>query len=393
MHNYKTAAAVALFVGVAAQGLATEGINLIGIGPVQQGTAGAGVASAKDSTWSILNPAGITDLENGIDASFQVFAPVRTIDSNASGGAGKQSDESVFVIPSISGSFKVSENGYVALGLHGTSGMGVDYNYGRIGGGGFPPSVPQDQGDTLTELSVAKLAATYAYKFGDSGFSVGAGPLLVLSRLRTDMFNGAGYSSGDWDTAAGIGAIIGFNQNFGRLNIGGSYISEQYIEEFDEYNGLLGGSLNLPQQITLGAAFEVLDNVELVLDYRWLGWEELETLGDTFGWDNQNIVKAGVTWDVNEALTLRSGISHGNSPIDSDVAFGNGLFPAIVKTHLALGASYRWDQWAVHGAYVHALKNEVTANGNDSGPLQPLANGTEITMYQNSVTAGVSYTF
>jgi long-chain fatty acid transport protein len=41
---------------------ATDGINLIGVGPVQQGTAGAGVASAKDSTWLILNPAGLTDV-------------------------------------------------------------------------------------------------------------------------------------------------------------------------------------------------------------------------------------------------------------------------------------------------------------------------------------------
>ncbi|MDF7823046.1 outer membrane protein transport protein [Pontiellaceae bacterium B12227] len=394
MNILKTTTVAALTVGLVSQASATEGINLIGIGPVQQGTAGAGVASAKDSTWSILNPAGITELENSIDASFQVFAPVRTIDSNASGGAGKQSDESAFVIPSLSGSFQVSENGFVGIGLHGTSGMGVDYNYGRIGAGA-PPFTPQTDGDTMTELSVAKLTAIYAHKFGDSGFSLGAGPVLVLSRLRTDMLNPATftYSGGDWDNALGAGAIIGFNQELGRVSIGGSYMSEQWVEEFDDYNDLLGGSLNLPQQLTLGAAIDVLENLELAVDYRWVGWNELDTLGDTFGWDNQHIVKAGLTWDVSEAWTLRTGISHGNSPIDSDSAFGNGLFPAIVETHLALGASYAWEKWAVHAAYIHALENSVTANGNDSGPLQPLADGTEITMYQNSLTAGVSYRF
>jgi hypothetical protein len=61
-----TAAALA---AVTMQVHATEGINLIGIGPVQQGTAGAGVASAKDSTWLILNPAGLTDVDMGVDAS------------------------------------------------------------------------------------------------------------------------------------------------------------------------------------------------------------------------------------------------------------------------------------------------------------------------------------
>jgi long-chain fatty acid transport protein len=122
-----TAAALA---AVTMQVHATEGINLIGVGPVQQGTAGAGVASAKDSTWLILNPAGLTDVDMGVDASLQVFAPVRTMDSTVSVGAGEQKDDSAFVIPSISSSFGCchGENGYVGLGLYGTSGMGVDYD-------------------------------------------------------------------------------------------------------------------------------------------------------------------------------------------------------------------------------------------------------------------------
>lgn len=385
---------IVVAAGLALPVAATEGVNFIGIGPIQQGTAGAGVASAKDSTWSILNPAGITKLKNRIDTSLQVFAPVRSLDANTSGGAGKQTDRSVILIPSLSGSFKVSENGFIGFGLHGASGLGLDYDYGRIGSGA-PPFSPQNVGDKMTELSVAKLAVTYAYRFGDSGFSIGAGPLLVVSRLRTDILNPSTltYSSGDWDTAYGAGAIIGFNQELGRIRIGGSYMSEQWIETFDDYNALLGGSLNLPQQITLGAAFDVLENVELVLDYRWLGWNQLDTLGDTFGWDNQNIVKLGVTWAATESWTLRGGISHGNSPIDSNTAFGNALFPAIMKTHLAVGASYEWEKWAAHAAFVHALEETVIANGTDAGALQPLANGTEISMFQNTLNAGVSYRF
>lgn len=204
-----TAVAVA---AMSTQIFATEGINLIGIGPVQQGTAGAGVASAKDSTWLILNPAGLTDIQPGVDASLQIFAPVRTVDSTLSGGAGEQEDDSMFVIPSISTSFGCchGENGFVGLGLYGTSGMGVDYDYGRFGAG-FPPAAPQSMGDKMTELSIAKMTATYAYKMDDSGLSIGAGPVFVLSRFKTDMFNGAGFESGDWDTAYGVGAIIGIH--------------------------------------------------------------------------------------------------------------------------------------------------------------------------------------
>ncbi|RKX43217.1 MAG: hypothetical protein DRP64_08555 [Verrucomicrobia bacterium] len=394
MRVVRLAATVVALAAVATQVHATEGINLIGIGPVQQGTAGAGVASAKDSTWLILNPAGLTDVDMSVDASFQVFAPVRTMDSTTSGGAGEQSDNSAFVIPSISTSFGCchGENGSLGLGIYGTSGMGVDYDFGRI----TPTGTPSTMGDMMTELSIAKMTATYAYKFGDSGLSIGAGPIFVISRFKTDMFNGAGFESGDWDTAYGAGAIIGINQHLGRFTIGGSYMSEQFMSEFEDYDTILPESFNLPQQLTVGAAYNVLDNLELVLDYRWLGWSDLKTLGDQFGWDSQNIVKAGVTWGVSDALTLRGGISYGESPIDESNAFSNALFPAIMETHLACGASYAWEKWAAHVAYIHALENDLTADGEDldgPGPGPVMGTGTKITMYQNSLTAGVTYKF
>ena len=370
---------------------ATEGINLIGIGPVQQGTAGAGVASAKNSTWLILNPAGLTDLERGVDASMQYFAPNRTINSGMSGGAGKQTDNSSFFIPSISTSFGCCRgtNGYLGLGIYGTSGMGVNYNQGRVGDlssmGPHGPTAPQGKVDQKTQLSIAKITLTYAEKL-DHGWSVGGGPVFVLSRLQTDMLNSSyAAQSGDWDTAVGLGFIFGINKTVNdRLSLGASYMSEQFMTEFDEYSDLLDGSFNLPQQLTVGLAYNVLTNLEVALDYRWVGWGELDTLGDQFGWEDQNIVKAGLTWNVNDRLTLRSGISQGNSPIgNGDVAFANALFPAIMETHLAAGLSYQFDAFRLDIAGVHALD----ASRYDS------ATATDISMYQNSLTIGAGWEF
>jgi long-chain fatty acid transport protein len=348
---------------------ATEGINLIGIGPVQQGTAGAGVASAKDSTWLILNPAGLTDVGRQVDASFQIFSPRRNVSYP---GMGKQTDGNSFYIPSLSASFGCcqQDNGYFGIGIYGTSGMGVDYD----------SSSPWLAGN-MTELSIAKMTLTYARKL-DNGWSIGAGPILVISRLRTDM----GGFSGAWDTAVGAGAIFGVNKRVNdKLTFGASYMSEQFTSEFDEYEALLGGSLNLPQQLTVGLAYNVLTNLELALDYRWVGWGDLNTLGDNFGWEDQNIVKAGLTWQATERLTLRSGISHGNSPIGSEDAFANSLFPAIMKTHLACGASYAFDKVSLDLAYVHAL------DASESGPGP--GGTTSISMYQNSLTLGARWNF
>ena len=258
-----------------AQAWATDGVNLIGLGPVQKGTAGAGVAAGGDSTWLILNPAALANIERGIDASLEVFAPNRSIDSTVSGGAGKQNDDSMFVIPSISASFGCchSDRGYLGLGLYGTSGMGVDYDQGRIGAdtdGDMMPDMAQGMGDTMTELSVAKFTAVYAYSF-DNDFQVGIGPVAVLSRLKMNMFNGMGFGTGDWDTSTGIGGIVGVQKQLGSVGLGASYLSEQSMEEFGEYETAMPDSLDFPQQATAGVALHLSDNVMLALDYQWIG--------------------------------------------------------------------------------------------------------------------------
>lgn len=370
-----------IFIFYAFCATATEGIKLIGVGPVQQGTAGAGVASAKDSTWLILNPAGLTDVGRQVDASFQYFSPSRKMYSSANPGAGTQRDDSGFVIPSLSTSFGCcrKDNGYFGFGVYGTSGMGVDYDQPRING---------STGDTYTELSVSKMTLTYAQAFGN-GFSIGGGPVLVLSRFRTDMETGSGAADGSWDGATGIGFIIGANQKIGdRLTIGASYLSEQFMSEFDEYDNLLADSLNLPQVATIGLAYDLFDNLEAVLDYRWIGWNRLDTLGDQFGWEDQRIVKAGLTWDVSDRLTLRGGASHGNSPIQSEDVFANALFPAVIETHFTAGATYAFDRFTLHATFVHAFDREFT---DSNAPVA--GGGSKISMYQNSATVGVSWAF
>ena len=133
--------------------------------------------------------------------------------------------------------------------------MGVDYAFGRVGGDSNSDGMPdmaQNVVDQMTELSVAKMTATYAYRFGDSGLSIGAGPILVISRFRTDMLDPTFTpSSSKWDTAYGFGGIVGVNQHLGRLSLGASYMTEQKMSDFDGYNSLFVDSLDFPQQLTV----------------------------------------------------------------------------------------------------------------------------------------------
>ena len=52
---------------------AAEGTRLIGTGPVQVGTAGAGVASPQNSSWLSLNPASLVDVSRRVDVSSDII--------------------------------------------------------------------------------------------------------------------------------------------------------------------------------------------------------------------------------------------------------------------------------------------------------------------------------
>ena len=68
-----------------------------------------------------------------------------------------------------------------------------------------------------------------------------------------------------------------------------------------------------------------------------------------------------------------------------------------METHLACGFSYEWEKLALHLAYIHALKAEQTestgVDATEGGGPPNLGQGTEISMYQNSVTLGLTYNF
>ena len=59
-----------------------------------------------------------------------------------------------------------------------------------------------------------------------------------------------------------------------------------------------------------------------------------------------------------------------------------------METHLATGASYQFQSFALHFAYIHALEEELVA----SGPPEA-GGGTTISMVQNSATLGASWNF
>lgn len=278
---------------------ATDGHQLIGIGALQKGVGGAGVASPKDSTWVLLNPAGLVDLDRRFDFSFEYFMPHRYVEPHGlllpNVGAGRMSDDTAFPIPALGAVFPHGAGAF-GIGLFAVNGMGVDYSRSRT-------LIPQLFGrnfDRRTQYGVMKLGLAYAYRF-ESGWSVGATINLDYQRFRTDMLTlGFWETSGGnrWDDALGAGLTLGVYKDWERWRIGAAYTTTQWMTTFRKYKDLLPDPLNLPQTVQAGVSYEFTPNVEVLLDYKFIDWSGVSQIGRKpiqggFGWKDQHVLKGG----------------------------------------------------------------------------------------------------
>ena len=352
-------------------------------------------------TWVLLNPAGIIDLGCRLDLNLEWFAPDRSLDPGGifgNSGAGDMSDDSFFLIPSM-GYSKACGCGDHAwgIGLYGTSGMGVEYKGSRA----IWPRIFGKNYDRRTEYSVAKFAWAYAHTIGDSEWTVAVAPHLNYARFQTDMLTlrfKEAEAHNDWDDAYGVGFSLGLYRRWKRFGVGATYTSRQWMTEFKDYDDLFFESMDLPQTLQAGIAFDLSPSLEVVADYKWINWSGVDQYAASpikggFGWKDQHVAKLGMTWYATPKWTFRTGVSHAQAPIDEEHVFANALFPALTEDHVSVGVSYSInDKSDVHLTYMHAFDNHLTDSG--KGDLfSVLGKGTDISLRENTVTFEYSYKF
>ena len=155
---------------------ATNGDNLIGVGPSSRAMGGTGVAAPQDSITAIFaNPAAMSFCPCG-EKSEAVFgatifdptvnAKIRTPMGTYSG----QSQHDFFVIPAFGVTMPIDENWRFGIGAYGISGLGVDYRNMGWDLDGNPAN--GYEGDLYSRLEVMKFAPMVAYDVNEQ-FSVG----------------------------------------------------------------------------------------------------------------------------------------------------------------------------------------------------------------------------
>jgi len=390
---------------------ATNGLRMTAFSPVNASMGGAGVAFGLDASALVLNPATMADLDARADFGAAYF-PTQvkySASTNYAGIPGLEplgalivnqpnatltSDFPPVPIPNIGLVIPVSKDLRLGVGMAAIAGVGADYAANLFSSTvqttyfnfRFPIGVSWNLLDGMLALGATangswalmgySLGASFglpphpvATSFG-AGFTLGARvkPLPFLAV-------GAAYESPTW--------FQPFKFNIGCANPGGT-IPPGTFPQCGPL-GLPGGreelEFNMPWNAALGVEVELLDSLLLLGDVQYIAWST--TLGKnqpafvnrsatltsqafpfSTNWSDQVVYKFGAQVKATDWLKLRAGFNYGKAPLDPNRALENIAFPALVESHIALGAGVQVSKSVtLNLASVIGLKKEISGTG------------------------------
>jgi long-chain fatty acid transport protein len=373
--------------------LATNGMRMIGLGPVQDSMGGVSVGLPLDSAVILTNPAGMSELSGRIDFGASYFKP--SVEYKATGGASGatiSSNRGASPIPAFGLIVPLNEKMKFGLGAYGVSGMGVDYAadlYGSV---------------SYTSYSQMRFAPGLSYKINDM-VSIGAAVNIMYATMDFNVANAVGQVPHEGGSAFGYGATVGvLVKPVDFLKIGLAYETKSTFQDFS-FN-TAGGTdklqLNQPQSITLGFGVKPINDLVIGFDVQWINWSQ--TMGENLpsfstnasgamswnmDWSNQFVYKIGVQYTLSPMIALRAGYNYGKMPLNSDRAFENIVFPAIVEQHITAGIGvHLTKQFTLNLGFMYAPEVKITGSNLSQGIVSY-----ETKMSQYSLDLGISYTF
>jgi long-chain fatty acid transport protein len=403
---------------------------------------GASTAVAADTFGGATNPAKMSFVGDRLDLGVDFFMPQRSASRDGASpmlalDGSADSDSTLFAIPEFGYNKIVSPSWALGVSVYGNGGMNTDYPGGQIPDmsgcnaafGGFNPepgpyNLLCGTGKLGVNLSQLVIAPTASYKISDR-HAIGVAPLIGVQQFSIEGAQAfAGFSNSPEDlsnhgteTSFGYGVRIGwFGQITDSLSLGAAYSTKIFMSELDEYKGLFAedGDFDMPENFNLGLAFKLTPKLMIAADYQRINYSDVKAVGNPsanlldcvagdrssclggsdgagFGWDDVNVYKIGVQYQLTERLALRGGYAHTDNPIDSaDVTF-NILAPGVVEDHVTLGLSYAVGKnGELTIAYMHAFENSVSGPSFFNNFTAPLPAGDEeIEMHEDAI--GIAY--
>jgi long-chain fatty acid transport protein len=371
--------------------LATNGDNLIGVGPISRAMGGVGIAAPQDAISAVFaNPAamcfGPFCPAGEVDFGGTLFMPdvkAKVSGPGVGGTIKASSDDEVYAIPAFGVSVPITDglsppDWRFGLAAYGVTGLGVDYRD--------------------TDLDQPTF-------FPFSQFNPGAsdGPLITgeFTQLNLDLGQGS-----DWDYGFGLqgGTIF---RPINDLSLGLSIITPRKLEfkkvaDFDADGSLDDLDLEAPLEIGAGAAY-AFQKLLIEADVKWINWSDADGYED-FDWNDQWVFAIGTQFEPISKLFLRAGYNYAKTPVNRNNNFDGTRtrsdyyetfrligFPALAEHHITVGIGYDFTaNFSVSLGYMHAFKNDLSESG--TTPFgQPVKIESELT--EDSIDFGLTWRF
>jgi long-chain fatty acid transport protein len=418
----KIAVAAALACAIATPAHATNGMRMIGFGPVQNSMGGVGVGATLDAASVLSNPAGMSELGGRVDFGATYFMP--TVKYSATGidpslvnqpGVTLESDRGASPIPAFGLLIPIDEQWTFGIGAYGVAGMGVDYAQNLY------------SSTTFTGYQQMRFTPGVSYKLNDM-FSFGLTLNGMWATTEWNVANAFGQAPHMAGSAFGIGATIGAKITpIKMLTIGLAYETKSFFQDFAYNTGarvtqagpLPGGvdklTFNQPGVLTGGVAVRPLEMLLVAADVAWIDWPSTNganlpaysqnssgAIPWNMNWSSQVVFKIGVEVTPLDWLAVRAGFNYGKNPLDATRAFENICFPALAETHITFGAGFNVGK---HVAVNLGAMIAPSVSISGSNPLPPQGTpgypgpyGQGIASYTTSMSqfgldAGVAYKF
>jgi len=409
--------AVVLTATLSPAALATNGTQLIGIGPVSRSMGGVGIAAPQDAISAVFsNPAamcfGPYCPTSQFDFAGTIFMPEPKAEIQASGQTFKaDARDQNYAIPAIGFSVPVgSAESRLRFGLsaYGVSGLGVDYRDTELDQNNPNFGDNPVAAGTYTNLQLMKFAPTLAYQITPM---ISAGASFQINYSTLDLGDGtvAAYSYG-----VKLGGIY---KPIDQLSLGLVYTSPQkatynHVYDFSGNGRRQNLTLEQPQEVGLGAAYEFVKlGVLLETNVKWINWSNADGFGD-FDWDDQWVFAVGGQWEAIDHVFFRLGYNYGKNPLKENNNWTNADFvnvqgkrlpqyyfetfrvvgfPAIVEHHVTAGIGYELGESLILNlSYMHAFQNTHSEKGQglDGQPAK-----IESKLYENSLSFAFTWRF
>ena len=430
---------VALLFSVAMY--AQSGHIMQGVGAVNMSMGGAATAQPLDISGALhWNPAAISTFNGRIlkldigtfFSSPTLYSTVPEFNSmgqptgNFFSGV-TEDDRPASLMPNIAMVWGEVESKHTfGVSAFGISGFGVTFPESMTN----PINMPQSMGGfgrVQSDYMLLQIGFAYAYEISET-LSFGIQPTFDYARLKlapnpTAKPNQAGWPITDGHAdALGIGGQFGLYYDSGAgFKAGLSYKTAQNFSKFDFENVHLNGDrsenkfkMDYPAILSLGVGFSGGD-FDLALDYRMVDYENTDGFSTTgwdfsgmapsvagFGWENIDVISAGVQYKGIDKLPLRFGYTYSSNPIPDEVTFFNIPATAIIKNAFQFGLSYSINDKITLDGVFHYGDSGGKTSGQLLNPMFAQAYppygaipGSEVAydMTTSMVMVGANYTF